>query len=111
VAEKPPLVAIVLRVNELALLFFTVRVCAVLVVPTACVPKLKLVGVKVSDAVPPPEPVPESPTSCGDSPVESVIASPPLMLPFAVGVNVTAMLHFAFEASEAPHVVPEEFVE
>ncbi len=73
-------------------------------------PKLRLVGVKVSGAVPPPEPVPESPTSCGENPAVSVMVTAPLMLPLAVGVNVTAILHLAFDASEAPQVVPEELI-
>ena len=65
-----------------------------------------MVGVKVRGAVPPPEPVPESPTSSGENPVASVIVRAPLMLPLAVGVNVTATLHLAFDANEAAQVVP-----
>src|SRR3982074_483297 len=66
-AEKSPVVAMVLRVKELALLFLTVRIFAVLVVPTAWAVKVSVVGVKVSGAVPPPEPVPDSAISCGDN--------------------------------------------
>jgi hypothetical protein len=75
------------------------------------VPKLNVVGVNVKGAVAPPEPVPESPTSCGENPAVSVMVTAPLMLPFAVGVKVTAILHLAFDASEAPQVVPLELVE
>jgi len=110
VAEKSPLVAMVVRVKELLLLFLTVRDFAGLVVPTACLVNIKVGGVKVSGAVPPPEPVPESPTSCGENPVASVMVTAPLMLPLAVGVKVAAILHLAFDASEAPQVVPEELM-
>jgi hypothetical protein len=40
--------------------------------------------------------------------VASLIASAPFTLPFAVGVKVSAILHFAFAASDAPQVVPLE---
>ena len=110
VAAKSPVVEIAVKVSELVLLFLTVSDFAALVVPTAWVAKVSVVGVNVSGAVPPPEPVPERPTSCGENPAVSVIVTAPLMLPLAVGVNVTAMLHFAFEASEAPQVVPLELV-
>ena len=82
-----------------------------LVVPTAVARKLRDAGENVRGAVAPPEPVPDSATSCGENPAASVMVSAPLMLPFAVGVNVTAILHFAFEASEAPQVVPAELME
>ena len=36
------------------------------------------------------------------------IVTAPLMLPFAVGVNVRASVHLAFAASDAVHVVPVE---
>jgi hypothetical protein len=110
VAEKSPVAAIVDRVNDVALLFFTVRVCAELVVPTGCAEKVIVEGVKVKGAVVPPVPVPESATSCGENPELSVIVTAPLMLPLAVGVNVTAILHLAFEASDAPQVVPLELM-
>jgi hypothetical protein len=109
-APKSPLVAIAVRVSEVALLFFTVRDFPALIVPTACVAKVSVVGVNVSGAVPPPDPVPESPTSCGEKPAVSVIAIAPLMLPLAVGVKVTAMLHLAFDANDDPQVVPLELV-
>ena len=82
-----------------------------LVVPTAVARKLRDAGENVRGAVAPPEPVPESATTCGGNPEASVMVSAPLMLPFAVGVNVTAILHFAFEASDAPQVVPAELME
>jgi hypothetical protein len=108
VAEKSPLLAIALNVTELVLLFFTVSGFAVLVVPAACAAKATLAGLKVNGAVPPPDPVPDNATSCGENPEASVIASAPFTLPFAVGVNVTAILHFAFVANDAPQVVPVE---
>lgn len=64
----------------------------------------------VSGAVLPPKPVPESDTSCVLKEVASVMVSAPLMAPAAVGENVTAMLHLAFNAREAPQVVPLELI-
>jgi len=110
VAAKSPLAVMLLRVNEAALLFFTVAETAVLVVPAACAGKLRVAGAKVNGAAPPPEPVPESAISCGEYPAASVMVTAPLMLPLEVGVNVAAMLHFAFEASDAPQVVPVELI-
>src|SRR5580704_9749456 len=106
VAEKSPVVAIVVRVTEPLLVFITVRAFAGLVVPTACAAKESVAGVKVSGAVAPPEPVPVSAMSCGENPAASVMATAPSMLPFALGVKVTAILHLAFDASDAPQVVP-----
>ena len=63
---------------------------------------------KVSGDVPPPLPVPVNPTNCGLKAVPSVSDRAPLTDPFAFGENVTAMLHFAFDASDPPQVVPVE---
>lgn len=64
----------------------------------------------VSGTVLPPEPVPDSGTSCGENGVASVIVIAPLALPLAVGVKVAAILHVPFDASDAPQVVPEELI-
>jgi len=109
-AVNSPLDAIELRVIVLALTFFTVTVFAVLVVPTASVLKVRLAGVNVSGAVLPPEPVPENVATCGLNDVLSVMVAAPLIAPAAVGLNVTAILHLAFAASDAPHVVPLELM-
>jgi len=71
---------------------------------------VSVVGEKVSGAVVPPEPVPESAMSCGENPAPSVMATEPLTLPSADGVKVTAILHLAFDASEAAQVVPVELM-
>src|ERR1700677_4119799 len=63
VAEKSPLVAMLVSVTELALVFLMVTVLAALLVLTACAAKDSVAGAKVSGAVPPPAPVPESPMS------------------------------------------------
>jgi hypothetical protein len=110
VAENSPLDAIELSVSALALTFFSVTVLPVLVVPTASVVKVKVAGVKVRGTAFPPEPVPVSVTSCGLKDVASVMVTAPLREPAAVGINVTAMLHFAFDASEEPQVVPLELI-
>ena len=68
------------------------------------------VGLKVRGAVAPPEPVPESATNCGENAAASLMATAPLTLPLEVGVNVTAILHLAFEAKETPQVVPLELI-
>jgi hypothetical protein len=67
----------------------------------------------VSGAAPPPEPEPEpdSGMSCGENPVVSAIVTAPLMLPLAVGEKVTAILHFALEASPLPQLVSVELIE
>lgn len=110
VAAKSPLDAIELRVSALALTFLTVTVLPVLAVPTACVANARLAGVKVRGAIFPPDPVPDSVTSCGLKDVPSVIVIAPLTAAAAVGVKVTAMLHLAFEASAEPQVVPLELM-
>ncbi len=96
------------RVSEAAPLFLTVTDSAALVVPATCAAKVTEVGVKVRGGVPPPEPVPDRVTSCGENAELSVMERPPLMAPLAVGVKVTARLHLALAASDAPQVVPLE---
>lgn len=64
-AENSPLEAIAPNVTAPALLFFTVTVLPVLVVPTACPAKERLLGVNVNGGALPPEPVPDRATSCG----------------------------------------------
>src|SRR5580658_8724724 len=98
-AENSPLAAIELSVSALALVFFTVTAFAALVVPTTAA-RLRLVGVKVSGAVLPPDPVPVSATSCGLKDVPSVSVTAPSTAPADCGANVTAMLHFALDANE-----------
>jgi hypothetical protein len=93
-------------VTVLELTFLTVTVLAALVVPWSCAAKVRVAGVKESGVVPPPVPVPENGTICGEYSPPGVIATAPLIAPFAVGVNVTAILHLAFAARDDPHVVP-----
>jgi hypothetical protein len=94
------------RVTLLVLVFLTVTVLAALVVPTASVAKVNEAGVNVRGAVLPPEPVPERLTNCGLNELPSRRLSEPLIAPATVGVNVTAMLHFAAAASDPVQVVP-----
>jgi len=45
-------------------------------------------------------------TGVFSSPAEGFVSS--VNMPLAVGVKVTAILHFAFDASDEPQVVPAE---
>jgi hypothetical protein len=105
-ATKSLLAASEASVTLLVLVFFTVTDFAALVVPTASVANVTEAGVNVSGAVLPPEPVPERLTTCGLNELPSLRLSEPLIAAVAVGVNVTAMLHFAAAASDPVHVVP-----
>ena len=81
-----------------------VRVIAfgALVVPTAWLPKLRLVGEKLTPAA---TPVPDRATVCGLPVALSVTVIVPGWLPVAVGVNVTLIAQFAPAATDAPHVL------
>lgn len=110
VTANSPLAAKELSATALALVFFTVTVLAGLVVPTAWIVKARVVGVNESGGVLPPEPVPDRLTSCGLNEVPSLIDTAPSIAPAAVGVKVTAILHFALDASDPVQVVPAEFI-
>jgi len=81
-----------------ALLLVTVTVTGEELVPTRVFATLKVAGEKVRGAVAPPDPVPErSAASVGKEALET--ARLPSAVPFAVGVKVTLMVHFAFFAN------------
>lgn len=105
-----PLAARDVSVTALVLVFFTVTVLPALLVPTAWLVKVRLAGVKESGGVLPPEPVPDRVTSCVLNDVPSVMAMAPFTVPAAVGVNVTAILHLALDASDPVQVVPVELI-
>lgn len=105
---KPGVTATELRVTALALTFLTLRVLMTLIVP-GTVLKLMFDGENASGDALPPEPVPESPTTCGPYQL-SLMARAPKMDAVDVGVNVRATLHLAPAAREEPQVVPDELM-
>ena len=77
-------------------LFFSVVVCAALVVPIVREPNERLVGVSVTAG---PVPVPVSTIVCGLFEASSVIATPAVRLPVAVGLKMTEIVQVAFTGS------------
>ena len=69
---------------------------------------MRVAGVKARGGVDPPEPLPDSGMTSVVNEVVSVNVSPPLIAPFAVGENVTAMLHLALGPNVPVQVVPVE---
>jgi hypothetical protein len=113
---RPPvteklLLAATESVRLFALVLVTVTVCGSLAKPSAGLSNLKVVGLKVSGTVPPPEPVPLRLTSCVKFDGLATVADP-LIDPFWVGWKVTAIVHVDFPASDAWHglTVPGAFV-
>ena len=80
-------------------LFFSVTVCAELVVLTWWFPKLKLVGLRLTTGADAVVPEPLNATECGLPDALSVIAKLALRVPSAVGVKVTLMKQEAPAAS------------
>lgn len=109
-AAKKPLPENPESVTLLVLVFFMAILLGALIVPPAWLVKVRVVGMKESGGVPPPEPVPENATICGLNDVLSVMDKSPLIAPAAVGVNVTATLHFPLDASDPVQVVPGELM-
>ena len=79
-----------------------VTVCTVLVLPTAWLPKARLVGERLTTAA---VPVPERLTLCGLPRALSVMLSEAVRLPLAEGVNVTLIVQWAPAASDLPQVL------
>jgi hypothetical protein len=109
-AKEPPQVSFVftkgavttipLRETGLPPTFCRLRVCAAEVVPTCCVPKLRLVGSSVR--LPVANPVPVSGTSSSPPATLALIAIVPLRLPVSVGVKLTVNWQLAFFATVVP---------
>src|SRR5262249_3525654 len=99
---KFPLVAMLESVTVAVLTFFTVTICGVPVVPNAWLPNVTVAGENVSGAAWPFLPVPESATVCCFTMVVSATVTAPRIAPFAVGVNVTDMVHLAPAARLVP---------
>lgn len=97
-----PVIVMLLTVTGPEPVFVTVTVCGGLVVSGRTVPNERDVGETVTlGAVP----VPDRLTFCGLPPALSVIASVELLLPVAVGVKVTLMVHLAPAVSELPQLL------
>jgi hypothetical protein len=112
-----PVVATELIVNGPVPLFFTVTVWLALVVFSFCVPKLRLVGARLTTGA---VPVPVSATVCGDPAALSVISKLAVLLPTAVGLNVTTAVRLAptamldpqlFTKLKSPAFVPPTVIE
>jgi hypothetical protein len=88
-------------------LLLSVTVCAALVLPTDCVPKLKLLAERLTVGGVA-TPVPVSETVCGLPVASSVIVTAATRLPAAVGLNVTLIVQLAPPATLAPHVFVSE---
>jgi hypothetical protein len=101
VAVKSPLAAMLEIVSVPPELFVSVTVCGALVVPTACVPKLRLTGDSVTGIAP----VPVTSTICGLPAPDVAIATLPLVDAVSLGVNVTDIVHFPDAASGPPQGV------
>jgi hypothetical protein len=82
-------------------LFFSVTVCAALVVLTWWFPKLKLVGLRLTTGADSFVPEPLNATDCGLPDALSATDKLALRLPTAVGVKVTLMVQEA-PASSVP---------
>lgn len=89
-------------VNLAPVLFVSLTSLAGLVVFTVWLPKLKLLGAKVTAGV---APVPVKVTVCGLLLALSVMTTVPERVPVAVGVNTTLMVQFAPAATEVPQVL------
>ena len=85
--------------------FFNVTVLAALVVPTCCVVKARLVGLKLATGA---TPVPVRLAVWGLPAALSVMVNVPVRVPVVVGVKVTLIVQFPPPESEVPHVFVSE---
>lgn len=104
-AESVPVMAMLTPVKFVVPVLVKVMTCAGLVVPWFWLPKVRLVGERLT---PGPLPVPVRLTVCV-LPVTllvlSVMVNDAVRVPGSVGVNVTLIGQLLFAASELPHVV------
>ena len=104
ISEKSPETAIAPSVSAAVPELVRITVCTALVVPIVCDGKVRLVGESVAVGVAA-KPVPLSVTVWGEPVALSVIASVPVRLPAAVGVNFTEIEQFAPAATDIPQVL------
>ena len=103
-SAKSPVAAPTESVVDNVLVFFTVTVWLVLVVPSSCEVNVKLAGVAVTVTVGAPVPVPDRVTICGELVALSVIEIVPGSDPFAVGVNDTVMVQLVPTCNRVPQL-------
>jgi hypothetical protein len=96
-----PVVATELIANGPVPVFLTVIVLLALVVFSFCVPKARLAGERLTTGA---VPVPLSATDCGDPAASSVISRLAVLLPTAVGLNVTTTVRLAPTAMLGPQL-------
>src|SRR5713226_350859 len=83
----------------------SVTLCAALVVPVSWLPKVKLVLDNETAGATEVTPLPVKPMVCGLPLALSVIATLAVLVPVAVGVNVTVMAQFVLAATVLPQVL------
>ena len=103
--KSAKLLAMDLNVNAVDWLLVRVTVCAALLVPKACLAKVRVVGVSVTAAIP----VPLRLTVCGLLLALSVTFRLPLRTPTAVGVNVMEMVQ-VLPAARVEGLIGQVFV-
>src|SRR5579863_2667261 len=98
---KSPVVEITMLVSATLWLLAKVNTCAGLLVPTVSAGKVLPAGVSVAGTVP----VPVRLEVCGLPIALSLTCNVPFLVPVAVGVNATLMVHLALAAKLAVQVV------
>jgi len=98
-----PVTAMLEILRATAPVFVTVRVLVALASPTSTLPKLRLAGANFTTV-----PVPVRETVWGLPGALSVIESEAVSVPWAVGLNVTLMVHVAPAATLEPQVLVSE---
>ena len=101
--EKSPLIAMLVMMSVALPVFVSVKLCGLLLVPTACEANAKDAGETL--AAGPPEPVPVRLTVCVAGLALSVMVRVPVLVPLAVGPNVTLMLQEVPAATLEPQVL------
>ena len=101
VSPKSPVTAMLVIVIPTDSLFVRFATLGALVVPVNCPLNVIVVGATTTAMTP----VPERFRVCGLLLALSVKVSVPVLLPVAIGVNVTLIVHFAPAATDVPHVL------
>lgn len=102
VSAKSPFALMLVMLKAAVPLLVSVTGCAALVVPSACVPNVRLVADKLTAGA---VPVPVRLIDCGLLAALSVIVTMPVLVPVAAGSKVTLIVQLAPPATELPHVL------
>ena len=100
--EKSPLTVTLVILRVTLPVFLRVRLCALLLVPTACGRKVKEAGEKLTTGA---VPLPVKLTVWVPGPALSLMVEEPLREPLAVGVKVTLRVQLALAARLEPQVL------